>query len=87
MMNVKSESPGGPKARTRSCWTAEERVDWVNIFERSGKTVAKFCRDNGLADATLSLWRRQLRGPSPEEREAGGFIEVALPAGKEFELA
>src|ERR1700683_1825376 len=65
--------------RARVTWSAEERVDWVRMFERSGKSLADFCRENDLPDATLSLWRRQLRGPEPATEESP-LVEVTMPA-------
>jgi hypothetical protein len=32
--------------RLRVNWTAEERIDWVRMFENSGKPVSAFCREN-----------------------------------------
>jgi hypothetical protein len=49
--------------RQRVSWSAEERMDWVKMFEASGKPMSEFCRENGLAEATLSLWRKLMRVP------------------------
>lgn len=43
------------KPRTRISWSAEEKREWSSLFDRSGKSVAEFCRDNDLPPATLSL--------------------------------
>jgi transposase-like protein len=64
--------------RARVTWSAEERVDWVRMFEKSGKSVSDFCRENDLPPATLSLWRSQLRGPDTSVEESA-LVEVPLP--------
>jgi transposase-like protein len=64
--------------RQRVNWSAEERVDWVRMFEKSGKSVAEFCRENDLPEATLSLWRSKVRGPETPADESV-LVEVPLP--------
>ena len=64
--------------RQRVTWSADERVDWVRLFEKSGKSVSDFCRENDLPPATLSLWRSQLRGPETSVEESA-LVEVPLP--------
>ncbi|SRR6266478_9410340 len=49
----------GSAKRQRVTWSAEKRVDWVRMFEKSGKGVSEFCRENDLPEATLALWRKQ----------------------------
>jgi transposase-like protein len=49
------------------------------MFEKSGKGVSEFCRENDLPEATLALWRKQLRGPETPAN-ASPFVEV--PAAK-----
>jgi len=61
--------------RQRVKWSAEERVDWVRMFDKSGKAVSEFCRENDLPEATLSLWRKQLRGAETPAAESS-FVEV-----------
>lgn len=51
------------KPRTRVMWSAEERAEWLTLFEASGQTAADFCRDNDLPQATLSYWVRQSQEP------------------------
>lgn len=70
-----------PKARTRCVWTPEERAAWLSMFEASGKTVAEFCRENGLAEATLSLWRRKPREAADTDGN-GALVEIPLAAVK-----
>jgi len=53
--------------------------DLVSEQERSGQSVAAFCRDRELAGSQFIYWKRRLR-------EAGGarFVEVQLaPPGAE----
>jgi transposase-like protein len=69
--------PSIPK-RQRMNWSPEERVDWVRMLERSGQSVAEFCRANDLPEATLSLWRSKLRGPETPVDESP-LVEVPLP--------
>ena len=62
--------------RQRVTWSPEERVDWVRMFENSGKAVSEFCRENGLPESTFALWRKQLRGPE-SGGEAGALVQIA----------
>jgi transposase-like protein len=64
--------------RARVTWSTEERADWVRMFEKSGKSLTDFCRENDLPDATMSLWRRQLRGAEPAIEEPP-LVEVTMP--------
>jgi transposase-like protein len=48
------------KPRTRVTWSAEEKAEWLRLFEQSDQTAVDFCRDNDLAPATLSYWRQQV---------------------------
>ena len=64
--------------RTRMTRSAEERAEWLWLFEQSGKTAAESCREHGLSQATLSFWRQQTQGPTPPPGD-GSFVEVALP--------
>jgi transposase-like protein len=61
--------------RQRVTWSPEERVDWVRMFENSGKAVSEFCRENGLPESTFALWRKQLRGPETGG-EAGALVQI-----------
>jgi transposase-like protein len=61
--------------RQRVTWSPEERVDWVRMFEKSGKAVSEFCRENGLPESTFALWRKQLRGPETGG-EAGALVQI-----------
>jgi transposase-like protein len=77
MNNNLSAPPGASKTRTR--WTAEERAEWVRLLENSGQGLSEFCRENDLAESTVSLWRKQLREPAAATGAEEDFIEVDLP--------
>jgi transposase-like protein len=62
--------------RQRVAWSAEEKVDWVRMFEKSGQAVSEFCRGNGLPESTFALWRKQLRGPEIGG-EDGALVQIA----------
>jgi transposase-like protein len=64
--------------RTRCVWSPAERAEWLALFERSGKSPSEFCRENDLAEATLSLWRRQQRHGEEGAAEDGGFVEIPV---------
>ena len=61
--------------RQRVTWSPEERVDWVRMYEKSGKAVSEFCRENGLPESTFALWRKQLREPE-SGGEAGALVQI-----------
>jgi transposase-like protein len=66
------------KTRTRCAWTADEQAEWIRLLEESGKGLSEFCRENGLPESTMSLWRKRLRQPT-SEANGEDFIEVSLP--------
>ena len=90
------------KPRTRVMWSAEERAEWLKLFEASGQTAADFCRDNDLPQATLSYWVRQSQEPPSSEatvveiprellaavpmERAAMPVSVALPSGVRLEV-
>lgn len=49
------------KPRMRSTWSAEERAQWVELFEKSGQTALEFCREHDLTPTTLAFWRSSQR--------------------------
>jgi transposase-like protein len=52
-------SPRRPRVlRKRS---AEERQRLLTLFERSGQTLKRFCREHDVALSSLTYWRRQAR--------------------------
>lgn len=75
---ISAAAVSAPKPRTRCVWSAAERAEWLALFERSGKPLSEFCRENDLPEATLSLWRRQLREGGEPAGEDGSFVEVPV---------
>jgi transposase-like protein len=59
--------------RGRRNWSAQERAQWLERFERSGRGVRQFCEENGLSKTTLSHWRRRAR---KDARRGGSLVEV-----------
>ena len=57
--------------------SAEQRLQWVKQYERSGQSMREFCMENDLAYATLSLWRREARQAS-EGRQSASLVEVRV---------
>lgn len=65
--------PRKPRAlRKRS---ADERVQLLALFERSGQTQKQFCREHEVALSTMTFWLRQAR-QSARSRSAGVLVEV-----------
>jgi transposase-like protein len=56
--------------------SAAERANWVALFERSGKGVKAFCRENELTPSGLWGWRRQLGKKGAGGNAAAGLVEV-----------
>jgi transposase-like protein len=79
-METPAAAPSTPvstsKSRTRCNWSAEERAEWIGLFEESGQTATEFCRQNDLPVATLSWWRSQLRGDPSGASDGGELIEL-----------
>lgn len=81
LFNKKASELLGAKRQQVTC-SADERVACVQMYEKGSKSVSDFCRENDLPDATLSLWRRQLRGPSETSLgEDGGIVELPVAKG------
>jgi hypothetical protein len=56
------------------------REKWQQIIkaqQASGQTVAAYCRDHGLGQASFFAWKRRLQGAAP----AAEFVEVKAVAG------
>jgi transposase-like protein len=77
MTTIDSITPSTPKQRrTPRRWTPQQRAEWVALFEKSGQSVLRFCRDHDLRAATLSLWRAQRR----KWGEDGALVEIPVAA-------
>lgn len=64
----------------------EAQARWHRIVQEhadSGQTVAEFCRQRGLAQATFFLWRRRLGHPPAGARVpvAPVFVEARVGCG------
>lgn len=55
--------------------SAEERTGVLAKYRASGKTQKQFCKDEGVAVATLTLWL----GKSRREQAGGQLMEVTMP--------
>ena len=67
----------------RQRYTATERRQWIEWYRQSGLTQARFAQEHGLNHGTLVQWLCKARRESGERKsEAGGFIEMTLPAAK-----
>jgi transposase-like protein len=56
---------------------AEAEAKWrglVNEQEQSGKTVAEFCRERGIARSKLYFWRQRCEGA----KAATGFVRLRV---------
>lgn len=62
----------GPRVRKRS---VQERQRLLALFERSGQSLKRFSREQGVALSTLTFWRRRAR-ESASRRIEGGLVEV-----------
>ena len=64
--------------------SAEVEAKWrelVSEQEQSGKTVAEFCRERGIARSKFYLWRQRWAGA----QAASGFVRVKVPPPVEKE--
>lgn len=69
------------KTRTqRRKFSAEERAQWVELYERSGQSLRQFSGEHDLIQSNLSRWRRQLRAAANGKRGSGPFVEVSVAA-------
>jgi transposase-like protein len=67
------------QARTRTCWTEQDKAECLALFGQSGVTAAEFCRQLGISAATFSLWRRKARSDDTPAGESGPhFAQVCL---------
>lgn len=66
--------------RPRRMRSAAERANWVALFERSGKDMRSFCRENELTPSGLWAWRRQLRQKAAVGNGRARLVEVPRAA-------
>jgi transposase-like protein len=55
-----SSTETGKAASRADYWRAE-----IEAQQRSGKTVARFCKDQGLTEQAFYFWRKRLRNQQP----------------------
>lgn len=63
--------------KSRKVYTAQEKAEYLALFEQGGMSPADFCREMSLNEATFSLWRRQAR-ESAGSTESVQFAEVQV---------
>lgn len=68
--------------KTRRVYTAQEKADYLALFEQGGMTPADFCREMSLHEATFSLWRRTAREPGSAAAAAPAFADVQVATAK-----
>jgi transposase-like protein len=74
-----------PAGRRRRQWTAAEKTACLRAFAASGQSATAFCRERGVPRATLTLWRRTARPPSPSALPCDGgapFARVEVVAAQ-----
>jgi transposase-like protein len=59
--------------------SGEERARLLALFERSGQTHKRFCREHEVALSTMTFWLRQARQKA-RRRTAGVLVEVPASA-------
>jgi transposase-like protein len=64
----------------RRRFSAEERAQWVELYERSGQSLREFSSEHGLTQSNLSRWRRHRRAGASGKRAGGSFVEVNVTA-------
>jgi len=60
----------------------EKREQVLQKWERSGLTVAEFCRRQGLCYATVARWRREAN-EEPHKPKRSSFVEVEVAADEQ----
>jgi transposase-like protein len=70
--------PQPHKPRVLRKRSAEERQRLLALFESSGQSLKRFCRENDVALSTLTFWRSQARR-SASGRLEGVLVEVPAP--------
>ena len=66
--------------------------------ERSGKSVARFCKDQGLTEQTFYVWRKRLRNQQPvrfalleteavgQQPATGTSLQLVLATGERLQI-
>lgn len=69
--------------RSRRAYTAQEKADYLALFEKSEMRQADFCREMGLNGSTFSIWIRARRGETKTAASSMAepqFAQVRLSA-------
>jgi transposase-like protein len=56
-----------------------EKLGLIQEWEKSGLSIASFCRQHGLADSQFYTWLRIYR-PKGEQQSKRDFIPLQIPA-------
>ena len=78
MSSIPTDFPSIPSQRGRRVVrkrSAEERQRLLALFERSGQSLKRFCREHDVALSSLTFWRSQARRRASGKRE-GALVEV-----------
>ena len=80
---------------------SSRRNQWIEQIaeqERSGLSVRRFCKEQGLAEHSFYAWRQRLRkqepvrfalvegGPAPHEPAATAGLELVLTTGERLRI-
>ena len=71
-----------PTKRTRRSSPEKRRYwqDHIEAQQRSGLSIGRYCRDQGLAQSTFDYWRRKLASiPAPVRHDPSSVTIVPLP--------
>ncbi len=72
-----------PKGRSSRRFSALDRARLLRLYERSGHSAYRFCREHDLSTSLLWYWLARERASAEAARGAGALVEVpsvALPA-------
>jgi transposase-like protein len=70
------ETETGHESRRRR--SAEQRNEYLELFEKSGLSAVAFCREQGLCKQTLYNWRHRFRRARGAVPAPPRFAEVAV---------
>ena len=57
----------------------EAWLDHVNSWKKSGLSISKYCKENGLKSSTFHYWIRKTGKKAPQHSEAGNFVKLEIP--------
>jgi transposase-like protein len=88
-----SSTDGGKPASRGDYWRAQ-----IQAQERSCKSVARFCKDEGLTEQAFYFWRKRLRNEQPirfalleaeavrQQPATGVALELVLVTGERLRI-